>query len=205
MGALRNFPLKTFLDKTPCQIAIELGSGYGTGIYELLKFPFSNILSVEINKEQTELLNKVFRFDTRIQVINSLTVDALKQILPQIPLNIPIFIFSDAHFPNADFGLSDFDSEKDENIRMPLVKELKLIKDIRTSKGAKDLIVIDDISLYDESETKYDDDHKKKDIAHKLLPRLHRNYLPTIIADFNGTHNSILSVLEQGFLILEPK
>ncbi len=36
MGALRNFPLKEILSVYPCQVAIELGSGYGTGIYELL-------------------------------------------------------------------------------------------------------------------------------------------------------------------------
>ena len=205
MGALRNFPLNQLFKNGCPPIAIELGSGYGTGIYELLKFPFNNILSVEINSEQTDLLNKVFRFDTRIRVINSLTVEFLKDIFNRIPTSVPLFIFSDAHFPNADFGLAEFDAEKDENIRMPLVKEMTLIKELRADRGAKDIILIDDISLYDDSDFKYDDDHKKKDIAKKLLPRLHRNYLPKIIEDFENTHISNIYEQEQGYLLLNPK
>lgn len=204
MGALRNFELFPILSEYKPQIAIELGSGYGTGIYELLQFPFNAILSVEINKEQVDLLNKFFRFDTRIKVYNGLTVDFLRQILPQIPLNIPLFIFSDAHFPNADFGLAEFDAEQNESIRMPLIEELKLIKDLRADNGAKDVILIDDISLYDDI-GQYEDDHKKKDCAAKLLPRIHRNYLPKIIENFKNTHNERVFGREQGYLALLPK
>lgn len=205
MGALRNFPLNQLLKNGCPPIAIELGSGYGTGIYELLKFQFVNILSVEINPEQVELLNNVFRFDTRVRVINSLTTNFLKSTLGNIHQSIPLFIFSDAHFPNADFGLADFDSEKDENVRMPLIKEMGLIKELRADRGAKDIILIDDISLYDDSDRQYDDDHKKKPNAEKLLPKLHRNYLNKIIENFKETHNSQVITLEQGFLLMTPK
>ncbi len=139
-------------------------------------------------------------------MFNSLTVEVLKQVLPRIPINIPVFIFCDAHFPHADFGLKEFDSEQDENIRMPLIEELKLIKELRINNGAKDVILIDDISLYDESGIyKYDDDHKKKDIAQKLLPRLHRNYFSKIIEDFQETHKYVVFGQEQGYLSLVPK
>jgi hypothetical protein len=204
MGAIRNLNLKTWIDKHNPSVFVETGAGYGTGIFTILPYyNFGAILSVEIDREQTDLLNKFFRFDTRVKVFNMLSRDFLNSIIPQISSDTPIFFFLDSHFPQADFGLKEFDDEKDENIRMPLWEEVNIIKRLRPI--SKDLILIDDISLFDDSNFKYDDDHKLKSIAHKLLPKLHRNYLHKIINLFDDTHNSEVMKNEQGYLILTPK
>ncbi len=206
MGALRNFPLQDLVNKYKPLIAIELGSGYGCGTMELYHYPFNSIFSVEIIKEQADFLSKFFRFDTRIKIFNDTTENFLNNALSQIPINIPILFYNDAHYNGADLQLNDFNFEKDENIRLPLWKELNIIKELRINNGAKsDVIIVDDCSIWDESDRVYDDDHKKKTIWDKLEPRNHRNYLPKFIELFKDTHNSEILTKENGWLIFTPK
>jgi len=201
MAAIINLDLKPWIDKYKTSVFFETGSGYVTGIFHALQYNFGYILSVEIDKEQTDLLNTFFRFDKRVRVINDLILNAFKNILPQISANIPIFFFLDAHFPYADLGKKSFSDEKDENIRMPLYQELLYIKENRINNGAKDFILIDDIMLYDD-EGDYEANDCKKTMD--ILPREHRNFLPKFIDIFNKTHKHTILTREQGYLILEP-
>jgi hypothetical protein len=57
--------------------------------------------------------------------------------------------FLDAHFPGADAGLKDYDSEKDYNVNLPLAEELKLISTGR--KDYADVIIVDDMRLFEEN------------------------------------------------------
>lgn len=202
MGAIKNIDLISLKNKHKTQIFLETGSGYGTGIYEALRSGFNLVLSVEIDKEQTELLQKVFRFDQKVQIFNALSRDFLTQILPQINLNIPCLIFLDAHFPGADLNKRSFSDEKDESIRMPLYEELQIVKKLRIDKGAKDLIIIDDIMLYDD-DNQYEASHQKQTMD--ILPREHRNYLSKFISLYQDSHTAKILKSEQGWLILEPK
>lgn len=201
MGNIRNLDIEPYITEYKTAIFFELGSGYGTGIYHVLQFPFQKIVSVEIEKDQAELLQKVFRFDQRVMVVNALSRDALRQILPQIPVHIPIFFFCDAHFPGADLGKRGFADEQDENIRMPLYEELQIIKELRVDKGAKDFILIDDIMLYDD-ENEYEASHQKANMD--ILPRDKRNYLKKFVEMFDTTHDSELITQEQGYLLFHP-
>jgi len=202
MGAIRNLNILDLINKHKTQVFVETGSGYGTGIFTALQFPFQAVLSVEIDKEQAELLNKFFRFDNRVRVFNDISFNFLKDILPKIPLNVPCFIFLDAHFPGADLGKSKFSDEQNESIRMPLSEELKLIKELRINKGAKDLILIDDIMLYDD-DNQYEASHQKKTMD--ILPKKDRNCLGQFIDIFQDSHKPTILNKEQGWLILEPK
>lgn len=202
MGAIKNIDLVNLKNKYNTQIFIETGSGYGTGIYEALRCGFPLILSVEIDKEQTELLQKVFRFDQKVRIFNALSRDFLSQILPQISTDVPCLIFLDAHFPGADLNKRSFSDEKDESIRMPLYEELQIVKKLRVDKGAKDLIIIDDIMLYDD-DNQYEASHQK--LTMDILPREHRNYLNKFISLYKDSHTPTVLKSEQGWLILEPK
>jgi hypothetical protein len=202
MGAIRNLDLNKWVQKYKTQVFFETGSGYGTGIFHSLQYPFQKILSVEIDKEQSDLLQKFFRFDQRVQIINGLSIDALKTVIPQIPLNIPIFFFLDAHFPYADLGKKGFGDEKDENIRMPLYQELLFIKENRIDKGAKDFILVDDIMLYDD-DNEYESSSQK--LTMDILPKENRNYLSKFLDLFSNSHDSEILTREQGYLILLPK
>lgn len=205
MGALKNLDILPFIERFNARVFVELGSGYGTGIYHVLGLPVSNVLSCEIDAEQADLLQRFFRYDKRVQVFQGLTRDFLENVLPQIPLHVPLFLFCDSHYPSADFGKQGFKDEKDENIRMPLVQELELIIKHRVSKGARDVILIDDISLYDESDRAYAHDHKKSERAKELAPLLHVNYLPKIIEWLAPTHLYQIFPQEQGWIVFTPR
>ena len=127
MGAIKNIKLSALKEKHNGRIFIETGSGYGTGIYEALRSNFDLVLSVEIDKEQTELLQKVFRFDQKVQIFNALSRDFLSQILLQININTPCVIFLDAHFPGESSGYS-YEHEKDISVRLPLEQEIEIIR-----------------------------------------------------------------------------
>lgn len=206
MGALKNLDITPIINKYNARVFVELGAGYGTGIFHAIcNLPIGNVLSVEIDAEQAELLQKFFRFDNRVQVFQGLSRDFLDNVLPKIPLNVPCLIFCDSHYPSADFGKKGFKDEKDENIRMPLVQELELILKHRVSKGAKDVILIDDISLYDESDRAYAHDHKKSERAKELAPILHQNFLPKFIEWFAPTHDYQIFPQEQGWIAFLPR
>lgn len=202
MGSIRNLNIADLINKYKTSVFLETGSGYGTGIFYALQFPFGTIFSVEIDKEQSDLLNKFFRFDPRVKIFNDSSYNFLNNILPRIPFNIPCFIFLDAHFPGADLGKAQFSDEKNENIRMPLNEELKLIKRMRADNGAKDVILIDDVMLYDD-DNEYQASHQKKTMD--ILPKEHRNHLNKFISLFETTHNPTILRQEQGWLILRPK
>lgn len=204
MGAIYNFDLNNWINKYNLSAYIETGAGYGTSIFNAIKYKFNIILSVEIDKEQTDLLNKFFRFDPRVRVFNTTSIDYLTNVLAQIPKNVNCFIFLDAHFPKADLGKADFLDEKNEEIRMPLMSELKTIKELRTKYGCKDLILVDDISLYDSNgKFKYEYKHENP----STLPRDEwmKNSIDKIIDMFNETHHYSILENQNGWLLLEPK
>lgn len=204
MGAIYNFDLNNWINKYNLSAYIETGAGYGTSIFNAIKYKFNIILSVEIDKEQTDFLNKFFRFDPRVRVFNTTSIDYLTNVLAQIPKNVNCFIFLDAHFPKADLGKADFLDEKNEEIRMPLMSELKTIKELRTKYGCKDLILVDDISLYDSNgKFKYEYKHENP----STLPRDEwmKNSIDKITDMFNETHHHSILENQNGWLLLEPK
>lgn len=208
MSALRDLNILPYIHKNNTKIYLETGLGFGTGIIRAMQpeFGFQLLISVEINPDLVELESKFFRFDTRIHLINDNSVDGLKGVLPQLNPAIPIFFFLDAHFQNSDVipvgGKQVSHSTGEEDIRLPLWNELKLIKELRTNRGCRDVIVCDDIFLYDRQD-RYDD--KVARLGEGAVPDYQRDYLPKFIELYKDTHNSILITSAQGFLVLEPK
>ena len=205
MGNIRNLDIKPYIHQYNTQIYLSLGAGYGTDIFNSLVYPFSNILSVEIIEEQVELLQKFFRFDNRVKIFCDTTENFLKQVLPKIPINTNLFIYCDAHFKGADMGFYDFDEEKNEDLKLPLFRELNIIKELWVDRGGQSVIIADDISLFDRSDRKYESDHKLSNLSSKIMPQKYDNYLPKFINLFKDTHNSKILTKENGWLILTPK
>ena len=204
MGAIYNIEIGEWIKKHNLSAYIETGAGYGTSIYNAIKYNFDIILSVEIDKDQTDLLNTFFRFDPRIKIFNTTSAEYLLNILPRIPQDRNCFIFLDAHFPKADLGKATFLDETDEDIRMPLITELNIIKKLRVKNGCKDLILIDDISLYDQN-GKYSYEHKHENP--NTLPRddWMKNGIDKIISTLEETHDYSIIPNQNGWLLFEPK
>lgn len=207
MGALKDLPIERWINKHNCKIFVESGLGYGTGIMRAIspEFPFELLISIEIDKQTVEHLSQTFRFDTRVRLFNAIGVDGLQSILPQLPLNVPVFFWLDSHFLHSDVipinGEMTKHSDGEPDIRLPLLKELELVKSLRIDKGAKDVIVCDDLMLYDNRDI-YDDNVAR--LGENAVPEEYRNHLPRFLELFQKTHKSYINKAAQGTLILEP-
>jgi len=149
MGNLNRFNLQELKQKYNIPVFFETGTARGDGVKYATQFDFQKIISVEIVQEQTKLLQEMFKSDSRVEIICNNSYDAIKQTVPGINENIMFWL--DAHYPGADLKENSSErifaymEEKNDDIRMPLEKELMLIRDIR--KG-KDVILLDDLNLY---------------------------------------------------------
>jgi len=204
MGAIYHFDLQEWINKYNLSGYLETGAGYGTSIFNALRYNFNFILSVEIDKEQTDLLNTFFRFDSRIKIINDTSASFLTNILPRIPKNLNCLIFLDAHFPKADLGKASFLDETNEDIRMPLISELNLIKELRIKNGCKDLILIDDISLYDQNGV-YAYEHKHQNPNSLPRDEWMKNGIKKIMSTLEDSHSSSILSNQNGWLLFTPK
>jgi hypothetical protein len=147
MGKINHFNLNDIKSKYQIETFIETGFGNGDGLLYASQTNFNKIYSIEIMQCQIEMFGHAFKEDSRVQLLCGNTIEILQKLLPQIKNNICFWL--DAHFPGADNPSplqGQHDAEKNDDIRLPLEKELEIIKDLR--KNYKDVILIDDIKLY---------------------------------------------------------
>jgi hypothetical protein len=147
MGKINNFNLNNLKSKYQIETFIETGFGNGDGLLYASQTDFSELYSIEIMQCQIDMFGKVFDTDFRVKLLCGNTIEVLQTLLPKIKNNICFWL--DAHFPGADNPSplhGKHDAEKNDDIRLPLEKELEVIKNLR--KNYKDVILIDDIKLY---------------------------------------------------------
>lgn len=149
MGELSNI-----IENRKWDVLVETGTGMGMAVIFAQKSRlFKKIYSFEIN-EKLYYISKALE-DSKTEIYNMPSVEGLDFILPKISKKDKILFWLDAHYPGADFQLGAYDEEKDENIRLPLIEELKAIKKHRTGK---DTVYIDDLRIY----TEMSDERKPK-------------------------------------------
>ncbi len=208
MSALKDLNILPLIHKHRTKAYLETGLGFGTGIIRAMQpeFGFELLISIELNSELVELESKFFRFDQRIKLFNGLSVDGLKMILPQFRVDYPLFIFLDAHFLSSDVvavgGQAVPHSTGEDDVRLPLWNELKLIKELRVDKGAQDVIICDDVMLIDRQD-RYEDNVTR--LGPNAVPDNQRDCLPKVIELYKPSHHAKIITEAQGFLILSPK
>lgn len=208
MGALKDLNILPIIHKYDTKVFVETGLGLSTGVMRIMQpeFGMRGIISIDIDKDLVDHAIKTFKFDSRILILNMHSVDGLKHILPQVRLEYPILAFLDAHFMASDYHLDDRKlnkhSDGDVSKRLPLWDELKTWKSIRIDRGAKDVIICDDIFLY--SRDNHFDDNVER-LGSGAVPDDQRDYLPKFIELFKETHIPKIIYEAQGTLMLLPK
>ena len=208
MSALRDIVILPWIHKYNTKIFFETGTGLGSGLMHMINLDmgFQLLVSCELDEDLAKHSQKTFSFDTRVKIFNATGLDTLNSILPQLPLNMPIFFWIDSHFSNSDYNLGDKPlvphSEGDPDIRLPALLEMKAIQKHRIDKGAKDFILLDDAMLYDELD-RYED--KVERLGPGAVPAEYRKIMDKTIDLFKNTHNPQVITIAQGFLALHPK
>ncbi len=142
MGTLRDFDLSAI----DCDVFFETGTGLGYSLaYALAAESFSQLFSVEIDKDTFERTARLFSVFPRLSLINSDSQSALTQVLlPAIDDASRVLFFLDAHFPGeVSAGFAGYKAVADKTFRLPLEVELEIINSSRPSHG--DVIIIDDL------------------------------------------------------------
>jgi len=199
MGHLQAFNISQLVKDFDLKGYIETGTGIGDSLSYALKCPeFKQIFSIDYDKDLYDKAIINFQ-DPRLTLINNLSRLALPEILKNIPKEDNFLFFLDAHFPKADFGtdpdryvksVSDFGKDA-----LPLEEELNVIKSYRA--GCKDLLLIDDVWIYEEGPFEGGNWQERK--------KLSIGDMGFVKKIFEDTHKISVNYKQQGYLILSPK
>ena len=148
MGTIRRFDLQEIKDKYNSKVFVETGTMYGDGVDYALQYSFDKIISIEIESSIHKTAVKKYKDNDTVNIVLGDSSKVLNECINNIDDNIIFFL--DAHFPGADTDLRSYDEVKlmEFNTYAPLEKELNIIP--KRAKEHKDVIIADDLWLYEE-------------------------------------------------------
>ncbi len=194
MGSIRRFDLNRITKDYHTPFFVETGTWKGDGVEYARQAAFTKILSVEIIPGIAAEAKKRFSAYGMIEIIEGDSAAVLAKELPQFAGNCIFWL--DAHFPGADEGLKAYDTEGDEDLRLPLQKEMEIIKNTRSSFS--DVFIIDDLRIYEDGI--YENGNAPVD----ALPRQNRNLI-FIERNFGDSHIILRSYQDEGYILLFPR
>lgn len=184
------------LSKIDAEILIETGCFYGDSIAHGLKF--KNIKTIYSCDIDIDMINHcVKRFPTsRVQLTHSTSLDFLNTILPGIEPSKNIVFWLDAHFPYADRGLATYISEPNRKLRVPLEYEIEIIFKYRNPLYCKDVLIIDDLHIYEDGPFGNGNWPHRKDYGGNGIEFMNI---------YNETHDIIRLWHYEGYIVVLPK
>ena len=201
MGELSAFDINNFSKYNP-KIYIETGTGEAVSLKHAMKYKqFEKIYSIDIDGDLVESAKYLERIDSRVNLIHNYSVEALEVLVPTIEKDKRVLFYLDAHFPGADFHKVTYA----ESIRefkessMPLKEELEIL--LKYRNGLNDLIIIDDLSLYEEGNYECAKPLQFKELQEEVGLRIDCNFVYEMFNDYVITKD----YRQQGYLILLPK
>ena len=194
MGQLNEaIQIKNVLDFYDIKNFIETGTGQAEVVQTVVEADETlNIHTIEVIPEIYDKNKINFSYLKDVNWHLGTSFDILPQILPNLK-GVALF-WMDAHFPGADFGLSSYGDEKDDDKRLPLKKELETIVENRDTTN--DVFVIDDLRIYEDGPFEsgnWDERSKYGGDGIEFIEKL-----------FDETHYIVRSYNAQGSIILFP-
>ena len=148
MGQLNQaIQIKNVLDFYDIKNFVETGTGQAEVVQTVVEADENlNIHTIEVIPEIYDKNKINFSYLKDVNWHLGTSFDILPEILPD--LKGTTLFWMDAHFPGADFGLSSYGDEKDDDKRLPLKKELETI--VENRDVTNDVFVIDDLRIYED-------------------------------------------------------
>lgn len=199
MGSLARFDLAALARDFRCTAFVETGTGSGAGILHAARAAaWPRLFTIELFPEVADKARAALAVEPRITLLEGTSEEALRQLLPALPADEPVLFWLDAHFPGADFGYAAYDSERDEALRLPLERELSVIRELRPR--ARDVILIDDLRIYEDGPFA---SGTMPDFAQTLVPE--RRHIRFVAELFGETHCIHRLYQEEGYVALLPR
>lgn len=194
MGQLNEaIQIKNVLDFYDIKNFIETGTGQAEVVQTVVEADETlNIHTIEVIPEIYDKNKINFSYLKDVNWHLGTSFDILPEILPD--LKGTTLFWMDAHFPGADFGLSSYGDEKDDDKRLPLKKELETI--VSNRDVTNDVFVIDDLRIYEDGpfgDGNWEDREKYGGDGIEFIEEL-----------FDETHYVVKSYNAQGSILLFP-
>jgi hypothetical protein len=194
MGVIRQFNLSRIIREYNISYFFETGTWKGDAVAFALQYPFKKIISAEIIPVIASKAKFRFQREIRVKIIEASSIEALSAELPSLYGNCIFWL--DAHFPGADAGLERYDAIEDEDIRLPLEKELTIIHKLR--KDYQDVLIIDDLRVYEDGP--YENGSSPVD----TLPRKNRD-IDFVNRLYGNSHIPMRTYRNEGYVLLFPR
>ena len=194
MGQLNEaIQIKNVLDFYDIKNFVETGTGQAEVVQTVVEADDTlNVHTIEVIPEIYDKNKINFSYLKDVNCHLGTSFDILPEILPD--LNGTTLFCMDAHFPGADFGLSSYGDEKDDDKRLPLKKELETI--VENRDVTNDVFVIDDLRIYEDGpfgDGNWEDREKYGGDGIEFIEEL-----------FDETHYVVKSYNAQGSILLFP-
>lgn len=203
MGSITRFDIQSYKDRYNLTYFIETGTLYGDSVAHAAQFDFEKIFSFEVYKPLYEKSKERFINDQRIVILNEDSGKGIENLNTQVKGNALFFL--DAHFPGADAGYTQYNEEKNNDTKMPLLNELKGI--LNRASEYKDVIIIDDYRIFEvDHRIQYADvDGHLKSIGKGDIKRtdlVHFNLMEFLQSTFSEYFNIDLDFRDEGYVVL---
>ena len=194
MGQLNEaIQIKNVLDFYDIKNFVETGTGKAEVVHSVVEADDTlNVHTIEVIPEIYDKNKINFSYLKDVNWHLGTSFDILPEILPD--LKGTTLFWMDAHFPGADFGLSSYGDEKDDDKRLPLKKELETI--VENRDVTNDVFVIDDLRIYEDGpfgDGNWEDREKYGGDGIEFIEEL-----------FDETHYVVKSYNAQGSILLFP-
>jgi len=194
MGQLNQaIQIKNVLDFYDIKNFVETGTGKAEVVQSVVEADDTlNVHTIEVIPEIYDKNKINFSYLKDVNWHLGTSFDILPEILPD--LKGTTLFWMDAHFPGADFGLSSYGDEKDDDKRLPLKKELETI--VENRDVTNDVFVIDDLRIYEDGpfgDGNWEDREKYGGDGIEFIEEL-----------FDETHYVVKSYNAQGSILLFP-
>ena len=194
MGQLnQTIQIKNVIDFYNIKNFVETGTGKAEVVQTVVEADDTlNIHTIEVIPEIFNKNKINFSYLKDVNWHLGTSFDILPEILPD--LKGTTLFWMDAHFPGADFGLSSYGDEKDDDKRLPLKKELETI--VSNRDVTNDVFVIDDLRIYEDGpfgDGNWEDREKYGGDGIEFIEEL-----------FDETHYVVKSYNAQGSILLFP-
>jgi hypothetical protein len=187
MGYLAALPIHDWVPKFELDTFVETGTWLGSGIAHARCFVgLKEFHSIDINHHFYKDAKKMFAFDPHVHLYLGHSGEVLPQILENLA-DRRILFWLDAHMPEV-YGIEP----SSEEIRLPLEHELETILSMRPRND--DLIIIDDLRIYEEGAYEHGNLPKR--------PTPDASFINEMVGD---RYNISKAVWQTGFVILSPK
>ena len=196
MGSLAKHNLKQIRSQFDCKFLVETGTGMGISA-AIASETFEKVFTIEMHPECYKMASGFLKRFQNVKIYNLTSVLGLATIFSDEQPEGYCLFWLDAHFPGADYGFAGYGDIKEDEIRLPLKSELKILLQYRNYSN--DVFIIDDLRLYEKA------DYQNGNCVNGDGSEFQYEGISFIEDLFKETHNINRDLRDEGYIVITPK